>query len=170
MNASTARRVPALLAALVISATGLAGPRDQDTLIERGRYIVATSGCNDCHTPGYPESGGAVPQSEWLTGSRVGFQGPWGTTYPANLRLRFKELSESEWLKQARSGTRPPMPWFALRDMSDRDLKAIYRFVRSLGPAGDPAPSYVAPGETVDTPYIVFVPQDPPHGPQTSQR
>jgi mono/diheme cytochrome c family protein len=170
MNASTRRQVPALLAALALCGTALAGPDDRDGLIERGRYISATSGCNDCHTPGYAEHGGAVPQSQWLVGSTLGFQGPWGTTYPANLRLKMAQLSESEWLQQARSATRPPMPWFALRDMSDRDLKAIYRFVRSLGPAGEPAPDYVPPGGTVETPYIVFVPQNAPQGPRTSQR
>ena len=116
------------------------------------------------------KSGGALAPSEWLKGSQVGFQGPWGTTYPANLRLKLAQLSESEWLKHARSGTRPPMPWFALRDMSDRDLKAIYRFVRGSGPAGEPAPDYVPPGASVDTPDIVFVPRAQPQGPQTSQR
>ena len=132
--------------------------------------MVSTSGCNDCHTPGYPQSGGKVPESQWLTGNPVGFQGPWGTTYPSNLRLSLAQLSESEWLQRARHATRPPMPWFALRDMSEHDLKAIYRFVRSLGAAGAPAPAYVPPGGTVETPYIVFVPQNLPEGPKTSQR
>lgn len=170
MNAVIRRHAPSALVALVLSGAAIAGVAARDTLGERGRYIVRTSGCNDCHTPGYPESGGAIPQSQWLTGSPVGFQGPWGTTYPINLRLMLAGLSESEWVKIARSPDRPPMPWFALRDMSDQDLKAIYRFIRSLGPAGTPAPNYVLPGGTVTTPYIVFVPQNPPEGPQTSQR
>ncbi len=174
MNAPIRPPVSALIVAPLVALTlygaAFAGPKDQDPLIERGRYIVSTSGCNDCHTPGYPESGGTVPEAAWLTGSTVGFQGPWGTTYPANLRLTMGRSSESEWLKTARTALRPPMPWFALRDMSDRDLKAIFRYVRSLGSAGDPAPAYVPPDGTVTTPYIVFVPQSPPAGPQTSQR
>ena len=32
------------------------------------------------------QKGPAVPLQEWLTGVPVGFQGPWGTTYAANLR------------------------------------------------------------------------------------
>jgi hypothetical protein len=43
--------------------------------------------------------------------------------------------------------------------MTDADLKAIYAFVRSLGPAGVAAPAYVAPGGKVTTPYFVFVPR-----------
>ena len=37
-------------------------------------------GCNDCHTGGYLEKTGAVPERERLTGDTLGWQGPWGTT------------------------------------------------------------------------------------------
>jgi hypothetical protein len=37
------------------------------------------------------------------------------------------------------------MPWFTLREMSDRDLVDIYRFIRALGPAGEPAPAALPP-------------------------
>ena len=130
------------------------------TAVERGRYLIRIGGCNDCHTAGYPEAGGKLPEGQWLTGSAVGFQGPWGTTYPANLRLVMAPMSEAQWLARARSEMRPPMPWFNLRDMTDDDLKAIYHYVRQLGPAGQPAPAYAAPGRKVDTPYIVFEPQN----------
>jgi hypothetical protein len=51
------------------------------------------------------------------------------------------------------------MPWFSLKDMSDRDLTDVYRFIRSLGPAGEPAPAAVPPGGKVHTPFIVMMPQ-----------
>ena len=38
------------------------------------------------------------------------------------------------------------MPWFNLRDMSDDDLRAMYRFIRELGPKGERAPAAAAPG------------------------
>ncbi|MEJ2391696.1 MAG: hypothetical protein P8019_09895 [Gammaproteobacteria bacterium] len=131
-------------------------------LLERGRYLVRIGGCNDCHTAGYAESGGKTPESQWLEGNPVGFQGPWGTTYPANLRLYMQKLSLAQWLKAARKPLRPPMPWFNLRVMPDADLHAIYAFIRQLGPAGKPAPLYVAPGHNATSPYIVFVPQNLP--------
>ena len=113
--------------------------------VERGRYVVKIAGCNDCHTENYALKAGAVNESQWLTGSSVGWQGPWGTTYPSNLRRLMQDLTEEQWLHHARQPTRPPMPWFALRDMSDEDLTAIYRFVRSLGPGGSPAPAFEPP-------------------------
>jgi mono/diheme cytochrome c family protein len=135
-----------------------AEPAYDASTVARGRYLVAIGGCNDCHTAGYGEHGGNVPDKDWLTGVPVGFQGPWGTTYPANLRLVINSMSEAQWLEHARKERLPPMPWFGLRAMSDADLKAMYAFVRSLGPAGVAAPAYVAPGGKVSTPYFVFVP------------
>ncbi len=127
--------------------------------VARGRYLVTVSGCNDCHTPGGMEKGPAVPEALWLTGLPIGFQGPWGTTYPSNLRLVLGGMTEAQWLQHARQERLPPMPWFNLKEMTDADLKAIYAFVRSLGPAGVATPAYVAPGGKVTTPYFVFVPR-----------
>jgi mono/diheme cytochrome c family protein len=125
--------------------------------LHRGRYLVKIAGCNDCHTPGYAMSGGQVPEERWLTGDRLGWRGPWGTTYPTNLRRYMPQLSEDQWVKLAQTAQfRPPMPWFALRDMTEVDLRAIYRFIRFLGPAGEPAPVFVPPGEEPKGPYVLF--------------
>ena len=147
---------------LVFVAAGIAAaatPAQDAGRIARGKYLVTIGGCNDCHTPGYMEKGPTVPESEWLTGLPVGFQGPWGTTYPSNLRLVMKSMSESEWVRHARQQRLPPMPWFNLAKMTDDDLKAVYAYVRNLGDPGTPMPKYVAPGGKVDTPFFVFVPQ-----------
>ena len=79
--------------------------------VERGRYLVETSGCDDCHTPmtvgpegpapdmtrrlsGHPESLTMPPPPELPAGSPWGyvgattntaFAGPWGVSYSANL-------------------------------------------------------------------------------------
>ncbi|HSN21210.1 MAG TPA: c-type cytochrome [Usitatibacter sp.] len=125
--------------------------------IARGRYLVKIAGCNDCHTPGYGSSGGKVPEDRWLTGDRVGWNGPWGTTYPANLRLALNGMSEDHWVHLAKTAKyRPPMPWFALHDMSEQDLRDIHRYVRSLGPAGEPAPAYLPPEAKPSGPVIAF--------------
>lgn len=156
--------VVALLTCLALCAqsTLAAGPGADARTIERGRYLVRTSGCNDCHTPGYAEASGKLPEEAWLTGSPVGFQGPWGTSYPANLRLAAHAMNEAQWVARARQPMRPPMPWFSLRDMTDADLIAMYRFIRSLGPAGTAAPVAGTPGSPVDTPYFEFVPKNLP--------
>lgn len=138
----------------------MAGP---DPLIARGEYLVRTSGCNDCHTSGYPERQGEVPVEQWLTGSPLGYHGPWGTTYATNLRLRMQELDEPQWLQYSGNlRTRPLMPDFALRAMSEDDRRAIYRFVRSLGAAGEPVPQALPPGVTPPEPYLALVAASPP--------
>jgi mono/diheme cytochrome c family protein len=130
--------------------------------LARGRYIVQIGGCNDCHTPGYAMSGGKVPEKDWLVGDQLGWRGAWGTTYPVNLRLYMQKLTEAQWVKTAKSiETRPPMPWFALHAMTDADLRALYRFVRHLGPAGAEAPAYVPPDKEPKPPYVQF-PGPPP--------
>jgi hypothetical protein len=76
----------------------------------RGKYIVSTSGCHDCHTPwkvgpngpepdmsralsGHPESlqmpaAPALPEGPWLVtiaATNTAFAGPWGVSFTANL-------------------------------------------------------------------------------------
>lgn len=129
----------------------------QDDLIDRGRYLVKITGCNDCHTEGYAEAGGEVPEEQWLKGSALGWRGPWGTTYGTNLRIYFAVISEDDWLEIAHEmETRPPMPWFGVRSMTDQDLRAMYRFIHELGENGVPEPSYVPPDKEPDPPYVSF--------------
>jgi mono/diheme cytochrome c family protein len=126
-------------------------------MVDRGRYLTRIAGCNDCHTPGYLLSEGNVPEKLWLTGDRFGWRGPWGTTYGSNLRLFAGGLTEKDWVTVAQTlRRRPTMPWFNLNAMKEEDLKAIYQFIRYLGPGGAPAPAYVPPDKEPDTPYALF--------------
>jgi mono/diheme cytochrome c family protein len=147
----------AIFAAAALALPAYAQQKADDPLVKRGRYLTAIAGCNDCHTPQYPEKGGNVPETQWLTGDALGWQGPWGTTYPTNLRLYMQDLTEEQWLKKAKAlNARPPMPWFNVRNMSTADLRAFYRYVRHLGPAGKPAPAYVPPGQAASGPVVKF--------------
>ena len=129
---------------------GAAGPHVlAATDIEAGRYIVATSGCNDCHTPMYARTNGAQPpESEWLKGSPEPHKGPWGTSYGKNLRLTVASLTEDEWVELLSSGSSlPPMPWPSVRNMSEPDKRALYRYIKSLpGDPGQPAPASMPAG------------------------
>ena len=147
-----------VLAALCAAAFQVSAQQKKaDPLVARGKYVVSIAGCNDCHTPNFPLKGGEVPESEWLTGDALGWRGPWGTTYASNLRIYMQGLTEEQWIKTAKTlQARPPMPWFNVRRMSTTDLRAIYRYVRHLGPAGKPAPAYVPPGTTPQQPYVQF--------------
>jgi mono/diheme cytochrome c family protein len=148
-------RSVALAIVLGIAGTpAIAGEQD-DPAVERGRYLAKIAGCNDCHTAGYPQAGGDIPEAEWLKGDRLGWRGPWGTTYGSNLRLFVAGITEEQWLNLAHNAKyRPPMPWFVLRDMTDEDLIGLYRFIRHLGPAGEPAPEWLPPGQEPEGPYV----------------
>jgi hypothetical protein len=126
---------------------------------EKGRYLSKIAGCNDCHTAGYLLSEGRVPENLWFTGDVFGWSGPWGTTYGSNLRLLINELTEKEWTEFATTlKTRPPMPWFNLNAMAHDDLRAIYEFIRYLGPGGKPAPDYLPAGQIPAGPHAIFPP------------
>ena len=146
---------------IITAAVALAFPayaqKPDDAQIKRGRYLVLVAGCNDCHTPEYPQKGGKVPEAQWLTGDALGWHGPWGTTYATNLRLYMQDLTEEQWVKKAKSlQARPPMPWFNVQAMTTSDLRALYRYVRHLGPAGKPAPAYLPPDKTPPEPVVRF--------------
>jgi len=155
------RTLIAILACL-LAASAWGEDKKNSADVKRGRYLVQIGGCNDCHTPGYPISGGKVDEKLWLTGERLGWRGPWGTTYAANLRLVASNMTEQQWMIRARSDQlRPPMPWFNLRSMSDADVRAIYRYLKAMGPAGEPAPAYLPPDKAPNPPFVQF-PAPPP--------
>jgi mono/diheme cytochrome c family protein len=147
----------ALAATTAVAPDTLAQPGAAADPVARGRYLVAIAGCNDCHTAGFAMSNGATPEQDRLAGDTLGWQGPWGTTYGSNLRAYFQSIDEAGWIAVARTRDfRPPMPTPSIRAMTDDDLRAIRSYVRSLGPAGGPAPAYVPPGQPAKGPVVVF--------------
>ena len=151
-----------LLVALAVGLATTAARADSHDSLERGKYLVRIAGCNDCHTPGYLLSEGQVPEESWLIGDSFGWRGPWGTTYPPNLRNLVQGLSEDQWVVLAKNlKARPPMPWFNLNVMKVDDLRAIYQFIRHLGPGGGTVPAFVPPDKEPNPPYALF-PSPPP--------
>jgi mono/diheme cytochrome c family protein len=133
------------------------------TPVERGRYLIKTSGCNDCHTPRFMELGEKVPETEWLTGAALGWRGPWGTSYPSNLRRHIAAFKDADlWISMVRSRNGlPPMPWPSLHAMTDDDLKAVHAYISNLEVKGDVMPVPVPPDKEPTTPYLKLEPVMP---------
>ena len=144
----------AVVAASVASFCALA----QDPKVERGKYMVLTGHCNNCHTAGYAAREGNVPEKDWLLGSGAqGWRGPWGTTYASNLRTNVHQMSEGEWVAYIKSlKARPPMPWWSTKATTEDDLRAMYHYIKALGPAGAPAQPFLPPDKEPKPPYIQY--------------
>jgi hypothetical protein len=161
-----------LLVVLLALITGCAEPvkplsniesvRQQMSDIERGRYVIGVMGCNNCHTPDYLVRRSKVPEEDWLVGSTLGFRGQFGTAYPTNLRLLLNNMAEDDWLPLAKKmRERAPMADVMLPNAIDQDLRAIYKFIKYLGPKGTPAPNRLPKGVTPTTQYVEITAQ--PH-------
>ena len=110
-----------VVAALLASAAAPAHAADAQA--ERGRYLAALGGCNDCHTPGSFFC--KRDMSRVLGGSEVGFEIPGlGTFYGPNLtpdkETGLGSWSEAEIVNALQRGVRPDgrelapiMPWRA---------------------------------------------------------
>jgi hypothetical protein len=110
---------------------------DVYTKIEKGRYLVSTSGCIDCHTPlkpgpngpepdmsrhlsGHPETlkmpaVPSLPAGPWqiiAAGTNTAWSGPWGVSFTANLTPD-DETGTGKWTAE--------------------DFKATFRTGRHLG-------------------------------------
>lgn len=138
----------------------------REQLIARGEVISWSSGCQDCHTPG--TFYGVPDTTRQLSGSELGWQGPWGVSYPRNLTPDSTGLAtwtEDQIIAAFRTGHRPdgsvllpPMPWPAYSRMSDDDARALAAFIKSLPPVKHVPPSVLPPGAQVSGPVLVFPP------------
>jgi hypothetical protein len=74
-----------------------------------------------------------------------------------NLRLLVSRITEEQWVRTIKNvKARPPMPWYALREMSDTDFRDLYRYIRYLGPAGVESPAFVPPPEVPAGPVVRY--------------
>jgi len=139
-----------------------------DNPLEAGKYIVLLGACNDCHTPGWWDKGIETPESEWLVGNPIGWKGPWGTNYASNLRRYVKAFTEDDFVAEMRTrDAAPPMPWASMHAMPEQDLRAMYKYIKSLKPLGKQTPASVGPDEDPKTPYYVMDPVTPKASPAT---
>ena len=131
-------------------------------LVGLGSYLVNTTGCNDCHThPNWADGGNPylgqpeqINTAQYLSGGRQ-----FGPITSANITPdndkygRPAGLTLGEFLEVMHTGHEPGdlpgeqplqvMPWPLYRWKTDRDLKAMYEYLRAiphLGPNPKPGP------------------------------
>ena len=133
--------------------------------IARGRRITYTAGCMDCHTPGGLY--GAPDTTRLLSGSELGWQGPWGVTFPRNLTpdsaTGIGSWTEDQIVTAVREGRRPdgspllpPMPWPMYAHMTDEDVHALAAYLKSIPPVVHEMPKQQRPGEAPSHPALIF--------------
>ncbi len=128
-----------VLTVLIISQTNCSGSDEKkeltkEEMISLGKYIVTTSGCDDCHTPKIFTEFGPVPDTtrrfagfpqgeklpmldikfvspgNWVTTEKhqAAWVGPWGISYASNLTpdkaTGIGALSEEMFIKTIRDG------------------------------------------------------------------
>jgi mono/diheme cytochrome c family protein len=171
--------------ALALAATPVAAAeRAEPTAaqIARGKYLMSTSGCMDCHTPmkigadgpewdlsrlysGQPQqlvmpAVPALPDGPWLvvsSATNTAWAGPWGVSFTANLtpdpETGLGRWTERDFVQTIRTGRHmgrgravlPPMPIPVYNNFTDRDLKAIYAYLRTIPPVRNKVPEPIAP-------------------------
>lgn len=136
------------------------------TPAQRGEYLVTVLGCHDCHTPGYFY--GAPDMSRALSGSELGWQGPWGVSYARNLTPDSTGLgtwTDEEILRAIQNGVKkdgspmaPPMPWPDFAHLTRADAMAVVAYLRTIPPVRHVPPDRVPPGKKAMGSTIVLPP------------
>lgn len=136
------------------------------TPVQRGQYLVTVLGCHDCHTPG--TFYGAPDMNRQLSGSELGWQGPWGVSYAPNLTPDSTGLAswtDEEILRAMQNGVKkdgspiaPPMPWPDFAHLTPADAKAVIAYLRSVPAIAHTSPARVPPGKKVGGSILVFPP------------
>jgi mono/diheme cytochrome c family protein len=140
------------LLGMIVKATVLAnpvGPREtplktdpHGATVENGRYLVeSVANCWSCHSQRDYKTGAII--GAHLAGSTMPDDwNPKRTWHPVNLTSdpttgRLSKLSEDQFVARIRAGRvipGSPMPWQQFQRMNDEDLRAIYRYLKTVPP------------------------------------
>ena len=140
--------IPQRLGIVLAGLVAFGMPAKAETLIERGSYLMnSIVACGNCHTPHSPD--GPVLGKE-LAGQLV-VETETFTAYAPNItpdtETGIGSWSDDEIIAAIRDGRRPdgttigpPMPFELYRDISDRDVRAIVAYLRSVPPVKSTQP------------------------------
>ncbi len=115
--------------------TSVSPPADDP--VTRGSYLAnAVAHCMECHTPMTP----AGPDLSRLGAGGHHFNGPWGTSVAANITPHgLRDWTDAEIIRAvtegiSRDGSRlkPPMAFWAYRNMSAQDRSDLVAYLRAL--------------------------------------
>jgi hypothetical protein len=91
--------------------------------------------------------------------TNTAFAGPWGIRYAFNLtpdeNTGLAIWTEGMFMKALRTGRhmgvsrpiQPPKPWPFVSQLNERDLEAIYAYLRTVPPIHNRVPDYMEPHE-----------------------
>ena len=140
--------------------------------VQRGQYLVELLGCGSCHTDGALV--GKPDMRRQLAGSDIGlaFTSPLqeanpGIVYPPNItpddETGIGGLTDVELANSIRAGVArhmdrriTTMPWPGYARMTDDDVDAIVRYLRSIRPIRHSVPARVEPGQPATEPFVYF--------------
>lgn len=123
--------------------------RDSDDPLEHGRYLVETiAGCGNCHTPRLPD--GTPDVSKNLAGAFV-IEEPVFRAYAQNITPDMEtgigSWTEEQIIDAIRNARRPdgtfmgpPMSFGWYKNLSDTDVRAIARYLKSVPPVRNEVP------------------------------
>lgn len=149
------------LAAVAVISYSSGGADAASSQVARGKYLVSTNGCNDCHTPGY--FFGKPDMKRYLGGSDVGFEIPGLGVFVGRNLTPDKETGIGKWTEKQivtalQTGVTPSgrmlapiMPWRTFASFTKKDVYAIAAFLKSLKPVHHVVPGPFGPGQKVTT-------------------
>lgn len=136
-------------------------PSMSDTL-KYGAYMFNLAGCNDCHTP--MDKGQPIAGMEMAGGSEYKLIGC-GTLRSANLTpdmetgigswnqqtfmamFRYYSKPENREVNWKDRGYQTIMPWLEYSGMTDEDLTAIYKYLRTMKPVKNKVVKFTPEGQ-----------------------
>jgi len=110
--------------------------------------------------PAIPE--GAIGPDKWgaiTNNDLTAWVGPWGVSFASNItpdkNTGLGSWSEDMFIKTMRTGKHlgvgrdllPPMPWFGLAVLTDKDLRAIFAYLQSIKPIKNEVPQPIPPAK-----------------------
>lgn len=148
----------------------LPGLSPADDLLERGRYLVeGIVACGNCHTPKTDEG---LPDRDMQFAGAFVIEEPVFRAYAPNITMD-RETGIGAWsdediIRSIREGIRPdgtligpPMPSLLYRGISDRDVRAIVAYMRTVKPIRNTVPrsEYRIPLPSAWGPPVDYVPE-----------